>query len=438
MHYRNNHWTHRPHTDKTSLARKFFWGTATSSFQIEGHIENDFTEWEKLGKFVHNNEKVMYENGSNHWMMWEDDFKLMKKLNVNAYRFSFEWARIEPRRNTFDRKALDQYERMVDWLLKHQIEPFLTIHHFTHPTWFHEYSPWHDEKSKDVFLNYVDKIVRIFKDRIKYFITFNEVLVWVMAGYGEGNFPPGHKNLDLMMNALYNILKTHRETYDLIKSYNENAEVGVAKHFIVFKRARDWFFLDKEVQNRIHYFFNVMELDAFKNNILSCSLPPLLKFEKEIDLNNKIDFWGINYYYRLYTKFKFSLKNPFYFYTKNPQTDTGWEIYPKGLYKIIKLVSTYRKKMFITENGIATQDDELRKKFIKRHIKFLIKAIENGFNVQGYFYWSLIDNYEWLFGKSKRFGLISVDYEKNFERHITQNGYYYSQLISKYHEKITM
>ena len=415
--------------------KKFFWGVATSSFQIEGHIENDFTEWEREGKFKKSGLDPVYANGANHWLMWKEDFDLLEKLGVNAYRFSLEWARIQPEPDKFSEAALDQYDKMIDYLLEKKIEPFLTLHHFTHPEWFHKISPWHDENSIEVFYRYVEKIFSRFKDRVKFWITFNEPLVWVMAGYGEGNFPPGIKNLEMMMIALSNILEAHKNIYDLIKSTSKESKIGIAKHFIVFKRERDWFLLDKAVRNRINQFFNKMIPDAFVTNKLIANFPTLLKFEKEIELNNKIDFWGVNYYYRLYTKFRLSLDNPFHFYTKHPETDTGWEIYPKGILKILKMISNYGKPIIVTENGIAINNEEVRKKFLKKHLKFVFKALKHNIDVRGYFYWSLLDNYEWLYGKSKRFGLVFVDYENNFKRIPKESYNFYRELIQSYSEK---
>lgn len=416
--------------------KKLFWGVATSSFQIEGHIENDFTIWEREGKFKRDGLNPIYENGSNHWEMWESDFKLLKELDVNAYRFSLEWSRIQPEIKSFSEESLDKYEKMIDHLLQLNIKPFLTLHHFTHPTWFHSKTPWHLDISIETFLTFVDKVIDRFKDRVKYWITFNEPMVWVMAGYGEGNFPPGFKDLNTMMIALSNILEAHSKSYDLIKSKIPNSEIGIANHFIIFKSERDWFLLDKAVRNRVHQFFNLSIPDAFVTNKLVASLPPLLKFEKDIQLNNKIDFWGINYYYRLYTKFRLNLNNPFHFYTKHPETDTGWEIYPKGLSKILKLLSSYGKPIFVTENGIAINDENIRKKFIKRHLKALFKSIKKGIDVRGYFYWSFLDNYEWLFGKSKRFGLVFVDYDNNFKRISKDSFYFYKNIIHLYDQKL--
>ncbi|MFZ6032618.1 MAG: glycoside hydrolase family 1 protein [Melioribacter sp.] len=404
----------------------FLWGSATSSFQIEGNIKNDFTDYEqKLGY-------PPYEEGSNHWKMWKDDIDMIRQLNQNAYRFSIEWSRLQPEPNTVSLEALNRYDATVDRLLEKGIEPMITLHHFAHPYWFHDVSPWHTGDSVKRFLDYSDLIFSRLADRVKYWITFNEPVVWSLAAYADAKFPPALSDLNLTMKALFNMMKAHAGAYEILKSYNSESYVGIAKHFIIFKEAREWFYPDKSIARRIDNFFNFMLLDAFITNRITVNFPPLLKFDKPINLNNKIDFWGINYYYRLHTKFKLNLKNPFLLYVKDPATDTGWEIYPKGLKKIIKLVSRYNKEIIITENGIATGNDLVRKKFIKKHVKIVRKQLEKGYKIKGYFYWSLMDNYEWLHGKSKRFGLVEVDYENNYKRTIRPSGHYYAGLIEKF------
>jgi beta-glucosidase len=411
--------------------KDFYWGTTTSAFQIEGNISNDFTEWEKIGKFRNNGSNPLYENGSNHWENWKEDFDLLSELNLNSYRFSIEWSRIEPEQNQYSESALKQYSEMIDYLIELNIEPFLTLHHFSHPKWFHELTPWHKNESINSFCEFAKIIIDLFADKVNFWISFNEPVVWALAAYGDGKFPPGFNDLSLMMDALHNMMEAHVCVYDYLKKRNENAKLGIAKHFIIFKEHRSWFFLDKKVNENVDAFFNKMLLNSFQQNRLTHWFPTLLKYDSPIQLDNKIDFWGINYYYKIYSQFKFSLKNPIFLFPKEPATDMGWEIYPKGLKKIIKLVASTGKDIFITENGIATNEEDLRKSFIKRHLKVVNKARKK-YNVNGYFYWSLIDNYEWLKGKSKRFGLVKVDYENNFSRTLKSSAIYYSKLIKKY------
>ena len=409
----------------------FFWGTATSAFQIEGNITNDFTEWERLGKFRNNGSNPLYENGSDHWNTWQSDFDLLKELQLNSYRFSIEWARVEPRKNQYSKIAIKQYSEMIDYLLNMEIEPFITLHHFTHPKWFHETTPWHKKESIKSFVDFSKIMIDLYSEKVNYWMSFNEPVVWALAAYGDAKFPPGKRDLNLMMDALHNMLEAHSEIYDYLKKRNRNARLGIAKHFIIFKEARKWFVLDKKITEQIDSFFNKMLLNAFQENRLKHWFPTLLNYDSPIELNNKIDFWGINYYYRLFSKFRFNLKNPIMLFPKEPETDMGWEIYPKGLKKIINLVSETGKDIFITENGIATDDEDLRKKFLKKHLKIVNKAKKKNL-VKGYFYWSLMDNYEWLKGKSKRFGLVKVDFDSKYERIIKPSAYYYTKLIEKY------
>ncbi|MHC1736667.1 MAG: glycoside hydrolase family 1 protein [Ignavibacteriaceae bacterium] len=409
----------------------FLWGSSTSAFQIEGDINNDFTSWERGGNFSTGSYQN-YNNGINHWEMWREDFDLLKEMGHNAYRFSIEWSRIQPFPGVYLEEPLRQYEEMIDYLLSLGIEPLLTLHHFTHPEWFHEYSPWDKIESVTAFTNFARKIIERFSGKVRYWISFNEPVVWALGAYGDAKFPPGIKDLTKMMRVIENILTAHSLVYDILKSYREDAQLGIAKHFTVFRESRSWFFPDRKIRDLIHYFFNVMLLEAFRENRLQINFPQMVKYDSKIKLDNKIDFWGINYYYRLHTKFRLSFKNPFQLYHQNPATDSGWEIYPKGLKKIIRHVAGYGKDIIITENGIATLDEEQRKKFLRKHLRVIRRQKEKGIKLKGYFYWSLLDNYEWLHGYSKKFGLVSVDHNDGYRREVKAGGLYYAKLIKKY------
>lgn len=416
----------------------FFWGLASSAFQTEGFIKNDMTEWEAKGFFRKDGKNPRYQNGSAHWKHWHQDFELLKEIGVNAYRFSVEWARIEQKYNQFDEAALDQYERMVDKLLELQIEPFLTLHHFSHPVWFHERTPWTSVTSRDVFCRYLNILYKRLGDRIRYWITFNEPLVWVLAAYGDAKFPPGKQSFDEMIKALINILHAHTCAYQIIKTYQPKAQIGIAKHFIEFAPHRSWFMADHSLSELVHNFFNEMIPDAFVNNRLKFHFPLLFRIDEPIPLQNAIDFWGVNYYYRMFTAFRLNLKRPIRFVyqndSKNGLSDMGWEIYPQGLTKALKFFAKYRKNIFVTENGIATNDEQQRIRFVNDHIQEVLAARNAGLPVNGYFYWSFLDNYEWLEGKSKRFGLVHVDYERGFIRKIKRSGKHYSRIIKIYRE----
>jgi beta-glucosidase len=413
----------------------FLWGVATSSFQIEGHIKNDMTEWEKSGKFKQDGKNPLYKNGCNHWEIWEKDFELLSQLKVNSYRFSLEWSRIQPTFDTFNDEALQKYRKMIEKLTVHDITPFLTLNHFSHPNWFHKECPWHEKKSVEVYLNFVRKVLEISSDLVNWYVTFNEPLVWVLAAYGDAKFPPGERNFKKMMHALTNILHAHREAYQLIKETNKKAQIGIAKNFIIFKPTRKWNQLDVSLSKFVNEFYNTMIPTAFSTNRLKIYFPLLLNFDKKIQLKDMIDFWGINYYYRLYVNFRFNFKLPFEFKfkekAKEGHSDLGWENHSKGLYKIAKSLRSTNKPLVVTENGIATTDDKKRIDYLKSHFAALKKIQKKGLPIKGYFYWSFLDNYEWLEGKTARFGLIGVDYDNNNKRMIKPSGYFFSRYFIK-------
>lgn len=417
----------------SNRTERFLWGAATSAFQIEGHITNDMTDWETLGKFKQNGNNPFYNNAANHWLTWEKDFEILKELNVNAYRFSIEWARIEPKPGSYNKQAVKQYSAMIDRLIELNIEPVLTLHHFTHPVWFHRKSPWHKKESVERYVRYVSYILPYLEGRVRYFITFNEPLVWALAAYADAKFPPGKKSFDLMMQALYHLLQAHGKVYDIIKSRNDRAEVGVAKNFIVFKPFYIWNPADFAIASIAHNFFNMMILNAFEKNQLSFRLPFVLNFEKTIDLKDKIDFWGVNYYYRTFTRFKFDVNAPMQLEFKHKSgeglSEMGWENYSPGLLKAVKWAASTGKTVFVTENGLATEDDKKRISYLRNHLNSVHKALDSGLNLKGYFYWSFLDNYEWLIGTKARFGLVGVDYTQEYRRTLRDSGRFYAEFI---------
>ncbi len=417
------------------MDNKFLWGVASSAFQSEGHIENDMTEWERQGRFKANGKPVLYGKAANHWQMWERDFQLLRELGVNAYRLSLEWARIEPQPGVWDEQALQQYTRMIERLLQYGIEPLVTLLHFSHPAWFHRENPWTAEKSVAVFERFVGKLLNHLPPQVKRFITLNEPLVWLLAAYGDGRFPPGESDLNRAMLGLYHMLVAHRRVYDLIHEQRPQAQVGIAKNFISFRAGRSWYLPDHGMQYIMDQFYNRMLLKAFCNNRLQFRLAPLVSFNRDIALDDAIDFWGINYYYRMHVKFAFNRHRPFQMYFREAggegQSMMGWENHSRGLWDFMNLVNKTGKPFMITENGIATENDSERVDFLQRHLDFVDKARRKGWPLQGYFYWSFTDNYEWLEGTKPRFGLYQVDFDDHYARSARQSAAWYKTHIKE-------
>jgi len=414
--------------------KPFLWGTATSSFQIEGGIHNDMSVWEETGRFRNNGLDPRIGNAVDHWNRWQEDFDRLTELGVNSYRFSIEWARLEPEPGKFSDEAFDQYSRMIDRLLELGITPMLTILHFSHPAWFHDLSPWHTSSAIDAWLRLVEQVSRRLLDRVPYVVTINEPMVWLLAAYGDAKFPPGRRDLHELMDGLRHMLIAHRRAYDLIKAHHPDTQIGIAHNMIAFRRARKGNILDDDMKRRLHLFYNLLIPKAFVTNRLKFRFPLLVKIDEPIQLDNRIDFWGVNYYYRMHVRFRLRPFRPFDMLfvprSKHGLSDMGWEIYPRGLYKCCRWLRFTKRPIVITENGIAADDDTVRIRFLERHLEFLHRLRAEGMDIRGYYYWSLFDNYEWLVGKSVRFGLFHVDYDNNLSRSIKPSGQYFARRIT--------
>ena len=405
------------------VKNNFLWGVATSAFQLEGSPHADWASWDSV---LDTNPDV-----TNHYELYKKDLNLLKDLGVNAYRFSIEWSRIQPKENLWDGEAIAHYQEIVDILRANNIEPMITLHHFTHPLWFIKKYPWHKDTSVEKFLEYTEKILSAING-VRYWITFNEPYVLLLGGYLEGCMPPGVKDASLAMKALENILICHGKTYDLIHAKTPNAMVSIAHNMAALAPWQRWNPLDRLLSKIAKYFYNHSLLDAFITGTLYVKFPFKKALRIEVPIKEKLDFFGINYYTRVHIRC-----NPFKKMGVELRhrdidgyglTDMGWEIHPRGLAKVLRYASRLNVPLIITENGIATHKDRRKIKFMKSHVDVLERCIGNGMDVRGYFYWSLIDNYEWLQGLDARFGLYKVDFN-TLERTPTNAALYYSYLI---------
>jgi len=343
--------------------KNFYWGTATSAYQVEGGIKND---WSAIGG------KYNAEIACDHYNRFEKDFDLAKEMNNNAHRFSIEWARIEPEQGKFNQKEIEHYKKVIQALKNRGLEPFVTLYHWTLPIWFVEKGGWLNKDSVKYFSNYVKFVVENLDD-VKFYITINEPNIYSSNAYLRGNFPPFNKSFFKSQEILKNLVEAHKKSYNIIHKIYSNVEVGIAKNNNNFKGILK-FFSD--------YYWNHQFLDSIKDYQ---------------------DFIGLNYY--------FSTSLIDFVFPGKKITDLKWTIRPSGIYTVLKHLKQYKKPIYITENGLADAKDLKRSDFIIEHLKYIHKAIESNVDVRGYFHWSLIDNFEWDKGYSPRFGLIEVDYK---------------------------
>ena len=386
----------------------FLWGAATSAHQVEGGLVNDWSEWEKgiaedlakksekywqpwqKEKFPEMLQSRNYISGraADHYHGFESDFDIAKELNHSAHRLSIEWSRIEPKEGKFDQKAIDHYREVLAALRKRGLEPFVTLYRWPLPLWFSEKGGWLNPKAVEYFDRYVKIISENLFDYVNFWITINEPNIYSGASYLKGQWPPQEKSIFKYLRVLNVLAKAHKLAYNSLKLIDIGCQVGISKNNV--------------------YFENIPFIKYFYNN----------RFLNKI--RNYQDFIGLNYYF--HCKFP---KN------KNVSvTDMGWEIYPEGIYHILKDLKKYGKPIYITENGLADRDDEKREKFIKDHLIWIHKAIQEGIDVRGYFHWSLLDNFEWDKGFWPRFGLVEVDFKK-FKRKIRKSAFEYAKICKE-------
>ncbi len=408
------------------MDKKFLWGIATSAFQLEGSVDADWTAWDPALR--------RRPEASNHYELYREDLRLLKDLGVNAYRFSIEWSRIEPEEGRWDEEVLDHYGHIVDILAASGIEPMITLHHFTHPRWFLEKYPWHAGDAEGKFLSFAEKVVSGFSPNVRYWITFNEPYVFLLGGYLEGCMPPGIKELPMALKAIENMLACHARAYDMIHKYRPDAMVSVAHNMAAFSPWHRWNPADRLLSRVAARFYNHSLIDAFMRGVLEVRFPFQRPLEIPAPVKGKLDFFGVNYYTRVHMRF-----NPFKKMGAELRhrdldgrglTDMGWEIHPEGLRKVVEYASRLKVPIIITENGIATHDDGRKINFLRRHVTAVQQCIRDGLDIRGYFYWSLVDNYEWIQGFDSRFGLYNVDFE-SFQRKPTRAATYYANLIKK-------
>ncbi|MCB1305354.1 MAG: family 1 glycosylhydrolase [Leptospiraceae bacterium] len=409
----------RPAQWLTAFPKDFLWGTATCATQIDGgDLHSDWAKFSQTPGRIADGKDCLV--ACDHWNRFEDDYKLMKSLSFNAYRLGVDWSRMEPRPGEMDHAALNHFRGMLDSLRKKSIRPLLTLNHFTLPQWWLERGGWTKESNLENFLNFVSYIVENVGDLVSEYTTINEPNVYAMFSYMDGLWPPAKKGLSgyfQSMKVLRNMAIAQGRMYDIIHETHAlkgfaRPYVGVAKHVRIFDPARPDNRLDKDRAAEAEYRFNYMWTDSIHDGRLQGSLGKNEKFHD----GPCWDFVGLNYYSRDRIRFRASAIAHLFISQEEvkdaPTNDLGWEIYPEGLYRLLhQFHDRYRLPIRITENGIADASDNRREEFLMAHLQQIARALNEGISVEGYYYWSFMDNFEWAEGYGPRFGLVEIDYE---------------------------
>ena len=449
-------------SEHNSFPENFIWGTATSSYQIEGAADVGGKGPSVWDTFSHTPGKIKdNDNGDiacNHYYLWPQDVALMKELGINAYRFSISWPRIFPtgsesKPNQF---GLDFYSKLIDALLENDITPFVTLNHWDIPQGLEEIGGWPNREIVNEFVKYSYHTSNHLGDRVKYWITHNEPWCVSYLGYVIGRKPPGlSQNWPKSLAAAHHLMLSHGMAIPEIRNNSDSSEVGITLNLNTAVPASD----SKYDEDACRFYdgqFNRLYLNPLYKSEYPDDVFEFLRsrdwisqsdlnFIKDDDLNiisTKTDFLGVNYYSRgVIRNEEIDEKNN---HTRNVEigekTDFGWEIYPPGIYDLlIRLKNEYSvNNIYITENGCSYGDgpnsegkirDTKRIKYFDSHLKELKRSIQDGVQCNGYFAWSLMDNFEWAEGFSQRFGLVWVDFETQ-ERIPKDSYYWYQKFIS--------
>ena len=407
----------------------FVFGVSTAAYQVEGNIENDWAEWERAGKL--NDPKARCGLGVDHWNRFDEDIQLTQDLGAGAFRMSIEWARIEPERGRYDEAAIDGYRRRLEKMRAAGIRPVVTLHHFTHPGWFHRQSPWHDPRSVEVFRSYAKVCAKIIKGLDPLVITFNEPMVLLLGGYIRGCIPPGLADGKKAMLALGNIGRSHVAAREEILAECGRVDIGISQNLLVFAPDRGWHPLDRALCRLAQEAYNHAFLRALMTGDLRIFMPGVASTRQVIEGGrDSLDFVGINYYTRAHLRFV--RKPPFVEFRyrdvhNRGLTHIGWEDYPEGFSQMLLEVKQYGKPVWITENGIDDRTGDRRSSYLHSHWSQLLQVAKKGVDLRGSLYWSLMDNFEWLEGWGPRFGLYHVDF-KTLERRPTPACRYFREV----------
>lgn len=410
--------------------KDFLWGAATAAHQVEGGTHNQWTVWESahakqlaataeqrngwmpawpdVKKQATDPANYISGNGVDHYNRYKEDFSLLKKLNMNAFRFGIEWARLEPQAGSWDRDELAHYQRYFADIQAAGIEPVVSLWHWTMPVWFTDLGGMAKRRNLEHWRRYIRFLAtELDWSGVTYVLTINEANTYSGLSYATGEWPPQHKNYAESIKVYYNLVAAHRIAVAELRRVWPHLRFGAAHQCNAVVAARKGKISDWLMARVQAYYWNWWFLNR---------------------INKTQDFVGINYYFTDYRRgFSMLASNP-----KSPTNDLGWYMHPAGIEQVINEAwRRYRKPILITENGVADHKDQYRKWWLDETMAAVQRSLRSGSNIFGYLHWSLLDNFEWSSGYWPQFGLIAVN-RKTMQRTIRPSAKYFATLIASY------
>lgn len=434
-----------------TFPNNFLWGTATASYQVEGAVREEGRGVSIWDTFSHTPGKITDNcNGDescSQFHHYREDVALMKELGVKGYRFSLAWPRIFPRHpEKINPKGFDYYHRLIDELLKNEIQPLVTLYHWDLPQYLQDREGWVSRETVDAFERYAVSCFENLGDKVRNWITLNEPWVSSFLGYQHGIHAPGVKNRTKAFHAAHHQLLAHGKAVRRFRedSASKNGTIGIA--LSLYTRLPN---SDKPEDREIARKTSVKGFEFFLDPLFKGSYPEEYLKEGKISLpiksgdletiSSPLDFLGVNYYYEDRVAYDESEpKNCKLLGIPGKKTEMGWPIVPEGLYRLIKRIYgdySLTLPLYITENGCAFKDEPVpdgtacpdpeRIAYLQDHWDICLRLINEGIPLAGYFLWSFIDNFEWSYGYSKRFGIVYCDYPT--QKRIPKDSFYYYQ-----------
>ena len=416
--------------ESLNFPKDFKFGVATSAYQIEGPYFNgtvapdSWVVWQEDPTHIEDGQKV--GTACQHCTYYKEDIQRIKECGFTRYRFSILWSKLEPQQGVFDEAVMHYYEDLVDELLRNGIEPIVMLFHHAWPLWFEEQGGFENAENIGDFVEFAQFVFKRLYPKVKVWMTINEPSGYALEGFYRGHYPPGKHNLTLAGIVLQNFLDAHVAVYQTYKKYaadDPELQIGLAHAVHPLDPYHAWHPLEKAAAYCFDYLMNDVVINYFRTGEFWWGFPrwTLVHSYNEF-AQDSLDFIGVNYYSHTTIKMFYRCNNllaPAH-HKEEVVTEKGNVVYPEGLYRAIQRCAKLNKPLYITENGVADKEDTLKDVFIRKHLYAVSKALQEGYDIRSYDYWTLMDNWEWHNGYNQGFGLYHVDF--NTQKRTLRDG----------------